>query len=112
MRKISVESVDSFLKCKNFNKANMSVKVLDCRELPVIELRLYGNTIAKIENNEIYISNAGWKSLTTKERLNALLRKLNAGYIQQIKGIWYLNNTVFPDNEFIPVLNYLNHLMS
>lgn len=34
------------------------------------KLFLHGNAIAKIEKDELYISTAGWNSLTTRERLN------------------------------------------
>jgi hypothetical protein len=36
----------------------------------------------------MWISNAGWDSKTTKERLN----ELPGVNIRQSKGVWYLNN--------------------
>ena len=114
MRKISEQAVESFLKQKKFNKANMSVYIRRNKE---VELNLHGNTIAIIVDNEIYISNAGWRTNTTKERLNCLLSKLNKGYIFQKKGVWYWNKSdenaliEFPHNEFLPVENYLNYIL-
>lgn len=35
-------------------------------------LYLWGNAIAKKVNGELYIRHAGWKTRTTKERLNGL----------------------------------------
>jgi hypothetical protein len=122
-RKIINESVNAFLNKKEYKKSNMSV----CQDYSGnYYLKQHGNTIAKIENDKIFISNAGWKSVTTKERLNELLYKLNKGYISQIRGVWYwnINNQImtnkelisnsikFPNNEFIPVDNYLSYVFN
>ena len=48
---------------------------------------LFGNAIAKWHNNGMWITNAGWGSKTTKERLNGL----SGVHIQQRKGNWFLN---------------------
>jgi hypothetical protein len=50
-------------------------------------LYLFGNKIAEFRNQELWISNAGWKSATTKERLNGL----SGVNIVQRRGEWYLN---------------------
>lgn len=50
-------------------------------------LWLFGNKIAEWREGEIWISNAGWQSKTTKERLNGL----TGVRIQQRAGSWYLN---------------------
>lgn len=50
-------------------------------------LWLFGNMIARWVDDEIYISNAGWRSKTTKERLNGL----TGVNIVQRAGSWYLN---------------------
>ena len=68
-RKITKESVQAFMDRKKFNKGNMSVEV----EGNVTKLKLHGNTIATIDElGVLSISNAGWQSNTTKERLNGL----------------------------------------
>jgi hypothetical protein len=48
---------------------------------------LYGNKIAEKRPDGIYVTNAGWKSNTTKERLNSL----SGVSIQSKNLIWYLN---------------------
>jgi hypothetical protein len=54
----------------------------------VWKLKLHNNTIASIdEMNMLSISNAGWESNTTKERLNGLPNVR----INQKKFQWYLN---------------------
>ena len=50
-------------------------------------LWLHGNAIAKWLDDGLYITNAGWRSNTTKERLNGL-RGVN---ISQKNYTWYLN---------------------
>ncbi len=59
---------------------------------------LFGNKIAEKRNGELYITNAGWFSATTKERLNALpfVR------LHQEKREWYLNGAKW-DGKWIKV---------
>ena len=71
MRKITEESVNAFMNAKKFNKQNMSVEVLP----NVTILKLHNNAIAYRYNDPertLSITNCGWFSNTTKERLNAL----------------------------------------
>ena len=83
-RKITKESVAAFLDGRKFNKGNMSVEV----DGEFTKLKLHGNTIATIDKlGVLSISNAGWASNTTKERLNGL-PNVN---IQQKNWNWYLN---------------------
>jgi hypothetical protein len=85
MRKITDEAVSAFLDRKPFKKSNMKVH-LDYGN--VWKLKLHGNTIATIdEMNMLSISNAGWMSNTTKERLNGIPHV----HIKQKNWNWYLN---------------------
>ena len=90
-RKITKESVDKFLSRETFKKSNMEVeKCYNAFTGSVNEfrLKLHGNTIAVLDEfNMLSITNAGWASNTTKERLNGLP---NVG-IYQKRGRWYLN---------------------
>lgn len=86
MRKITEDSVAAFNSATPFNKQNMSVEVLP----NVTILKLHGNEIAyryNDPNKTLMITNAGWESNTTKERLNAL----DGVSIVQRNFIWYLN---------------------
>lgn len=89
MRKITQESIEAFLNFEKFNKQNMSVSVSENEAGERIAyLELHGNVIAKIGDNDgLYITNAGWQTNTTKERLNAL----PGVSIQQKNFVWYLN---------------------
>ena len=83
-RKITKESVNAFLMRKTFSKGNM--KVDEC--YGQYRLRLHNNVIAVLDEfNMLSISNAGWSSNTTKERLNGLPNvRINQKYWN-----WYLN---------------------
>lgn len=86
MRQITKQACDAFQNREKFSKDNTRTDGTT--------LFLYDNEIAKWlstdadgENVYLYISNAGWPTVTTKERLNGL-KGVNIG---QEKGIWYLN---------------------
>ena len=86
MRQITKDSINAFLNARKFNKQNMSVEVLP----NVTILKLHGNSIAFRYNNPertLSITNCGWFSNTTKERLNAL-PNVN---IYQKNFEWFLN---------------------
>jgi hypothetical protein len=83
MRKITREAIQALYNRRNFNSSNTRVE--DGK------LYLHGNLIAKIENGELWITNAGWTSSTTKERLNGL-RNVS---IKQKKGDWFLNGELW-----------------
>ena len=82
-KKITQQSVRKFLDRTPFKKDNTEV----VKEDSIYYLKLFGNKIAAIDNGRMWISNAGWDSNTTKERLNGLPNVR----INQSKGVWYLN---------------------
>lgn len=81
MRKITKQAVSALLSGNNYKGSNTTVKNG--------WLSLHGNEIAQLDliTGELRISNAGWFSNTTKERLNGLP---NVSICQK-KGVWYLN---------------------
>lgn len=85
MRKITKQASAAFFNAEKFKSGNTEVKVFP----NVTVLLLFGNEIAYIYNDlekTLSITNAGWKSNTTKERLNGLGVSIN-----QKKGAWFLN---------------------
>ncbi len=88
MRKITEKSINAFLNRTKFKKQNMEVK----NENKETHLELHGNTIAILnEKNELFITNCGWRSNTTKERLNALPNVS----IRQKNFQWFLNGELW-----------------
>ena len=80
MRQITKEAVDAFLNGYYYKKSNM--------EVTCGQMYLHGNKIAWFDkNHQLCISNCGWMSVTTKERLNALP---NVNIVQR-NHQWYLN---------------------
>jgi len=80
-----------------FKKSNMEVEVLP----NVTILKLFGNRIAYRYNDPertLSITNCGWNTVTTKERLNALPDVS----IQQVRGEWFLNGKKW-DGKLIDV---------
>ncbi len=85
MKLVTQKSVSAFYNnAKGTFGSNTEVVVQDNGET---KLFLFGNLIAVRNNGVTRISNAGWESNTTKERLNGLV----GVHIQQKKGQWYLN---------------------
>lgn len=87
MRQITIEAIEAFYAKENFKLGNTKVKVLP----NVTVLSLFDNEIAYLYNDPkdtLSITNAGWETNTTKDRLNGL-RGVN---IHQSKGVWYLND--------------------
>lgn len=84
-RQITVESCNAFMSARKMSKQNMLVIVED----NVVKMYLHGNLIARREvgSNDLQITNAGWFSTTTKERLSGL----PGVSVCQKKGVWFLN---------------------
>lgn len=86
MRQITNDSISAFMNAKPFNRQNMSVEVLP----NVTILKLHNNAIAYKYNDPketLSITNCGWFSNTTKERLNGLP---NVNIFQK-NFEWFLN---------------------
>lgn len=64
---------------------------------------LWGHNIAEFANGILTLCDCGYQTVTTKDRLNAILRenkKLDGFYVEQNKGIWYLTYQVWKDGKF------------
>lgn len=71
MRKISEDAYNAFISKETFKRSNTEVKIIDGEA----QLFLFDRMIAKTENDELFISNGGYRpSNTTRERLNAFPR--------------------------------------
>ena len=62
------------------------------------KLYLFNNLIAEFRGNDLYITDAGQSTVTTKARLN-MLPNVN---IKQISGTWYLNGIIW-DGKWIKI---------
>ena len=85
MRTITSKAVQAFYNRTKFNLSNTSVEVDDNGH---VFYKLHGNTIAGIDYKGIWITDAGWPTRTTFERLNGL----DNIRIHTKKGQVYLND--------------------
>jgi len=79
MRQITFDIVNAF--------EGRRAKKINNSQTDGTSLWLHDNKIAEWRDGEIWITDAGWQSRTTKERLNGL----TGVNIVQKKGQWYLN---------------------
>ena len=109
MRKVEQQMNEAILNRKDFFKGNTSVEnyitETGAREAVV---KLHGNHIATV-GDTLQISDAGWQTVTTKSRLNALCNEFAEGcYVFQKNFDWFLgdadgNVLPFPTEEFVTV---------
>ena len=109
MRKVEQQMNEAILNRKDFFKGNTSVENY-ITETGVREaiVKLHGNHIATV-GDRLQICDAGWQTVTTKSRLNALLNEFAEGcYVFQKNFDWFLgdadgNVLPFPTEEFVTV---------
>ena len=94
MRKISEQSADALIFGYSFNKGNTKV----VKVIGGTRMYLHGNLIAEKINGKLRITNDGWFTNFTKERLNAFPNV----YIHQFKGQWFLNGNPW-DGSWIEI---------
>jgi len=95
MRKITSQSVDAFVNGYMFNQGNTTVSGCGGTEVQGWYLMLHNNVIAKkeVKTNKLTISDCGWQTVTTKDRLNGVLDRLTFGWgLFQKKWKWYLTD--------------------
>ena len=70
MRKIEQQMNNAISNNQNWQSGNTSVHFNE--ESGVSVVRLHGNKIAEVSDNDMTIFDGGWQTVTTKSRLNAL----------------------------------------
>jgi pyruvate carboxylase len=97
MKDITFDACRAFMAAQPFKRSNTEVVVLP----NVTVLMLFGNSIAYRYNDPektLSVTNCGWKTATTKERLNGI----EGVRIHQRKGGWFLNDVKW-NGELIDV---------
>lgn len=69
---------------------------------------LFGNAIAKVTQNGLYVSLAGWPTVTTRDRINGILREFGIEASVYQKGFTTFISGCGPDyampiNSWVPV---------
>ena len=109
MRKVEQQMNEAILNRKDFFKGNTSVEnyITETGTREAI-VKLHGNHIATV-GDTLQICDAGWQTVTTKSRLNALCNEFAEGcYVFQKNFDWFLgdadgNVLPFPTEEFVTV---------
>lgn len=114
MRKVTIVTCSAFEANNEINFSNTDVRIDSFKKfatsdsviIKTVGLYLHNNLIArKRYENDVLVSfeitNAGWQSNTTKERLNGL----NGVSIYEKKGQWYLNGKKW-DGEWVNVAKW------
>ena len=86
MRKITADAIKAFRNNQPFKRDNTQVMISDDARI----LCLHGSVIAEMDSNgNLWINDAGWRTVTTKERLNGF-PSVN---IVQKNYQWFLNGS-------------------
>ena len=100
MRKIEREMIQAIIDGRNWKKANTEVEAHPSgnNEMRVF---LHGNNIASYKDGTLYINHCGWKTVTTKSRLNALIQFVLGGtcHLGQRNFEWFLFKTTSKDAD-------------
>ena len=92
MRKIETQMIDAIKGNKNWSSGNTQAVT----NMGVSTVYLHGNKIALIDDTSMTIFDGGWKSNTTKSRLNALCDEFciaGEGVFQE-NFLWYVRKFV------------------
>jgi hypothetical protein len=92
MRKVSKETARAFKCARPLKVGNSMVRVVDGGDALYY---LHGNRIGSMFEGKLCLSDAGWKTVTTKERLNAILEVMELPYrIYQESFGWFARNVI------------------
>lgn len=100
MRKIESQMNRAILNCKDWKNANTEVTYSPERDASYV--MLHGNHIATINDTSIELYTCGYKTNTTKSRLNAILKEHgNGAYVYQKDFEWFVtdNDQTVPFTE-------------
>lgn len=94
MRKVTKEAAEAFIEGRNFHKSNTTVHGFF--GLFAAEFYLFDNMIARYERkkNTLYVTTAGYPTVTTKERLNGILDAFGLPRVYQKDFEWYFTDGV------------------
>ena len=87
MRQITRDAVRAFNNNQSFKRDNTEIRIIQGEKNTKTQMRLHNNVIAEKTPNGLFVCSCGWRSNTTKERLNGL----SGVHVVQRDYDWYLN---------------------
>lgn len=101
MKKITEQVATAFRERRAMRKDNTEIEVL---QDGTTRMKLFGNTIAVMNRDGLTLCDCGWKTKTTKERMNGILKELYGGlhHIHAKRGQWFIGDKSIEDNT--PIL--------
>jgi hypothetical protein len=99
-RRVGVtKAVNAFFEGKNVKAHNDEVERIG----DISYYRLFGNVIAEYDHKTkvLVLDDAGWRTVSTKERLNAILSAIGRPYIHQSEWVWYHDGQRWSGNVVI-----------
>lgn len=94
MRQITSDAYYAFQNNERFKRSNTEVKIYPGGTKVLL---LHGNEIVKYENGETFISDAGWATNTTRERLSPFV----TGTIRRKYDEIIINEKVVLNNKWL-----------
>jgi len=89
MRKIEQQLFLAIRTGKNWKSGNTSVAH---ESDGLFSVRLHGNEIARGTPKAVRLFDCGWQTVTTKSRMNAVLRAIDSpSRVYQTRGDWFLS---------------------
>ena len=95
MRKIEAKMIEAIKAKKPYTCDNTEVSTSDS----VIKVYLHGHLIAQLEDTELFISDCGYQTKTTKSRLNCLLSYFNLPTIYSKNFQGYIGEDTWLGNK-------------
>jgi hypothetical protein len=101
MRKIE-EQIINAINARRIGIVKLSKRDYVETDKDVVNVILWSTTIAKIYTDKVVVNSGNWRTVTTKSRLNAILREYCNSAISCNKGHWIINGESFYDGMSIP----------
>lgn len=104
MRIIEQQMLEAISLRRNWRRSNTRVEIVANGTLAAVYLHENLIALVHLHASVLYLSSAGWRTRTTKSRLNALLDRYNRS-IYQCHGVWYWDTgMVFTDAPLQSIL--------
>jgi hypothetical protein len=104
MRVIERKMVEAVRSRKNMRGKN--TEVMHGENTTTVFLHKHPIAVFIWSDNTVAVSNCGWQTVTTKSRLNALLRVFTNNGIHQHRYVWYMDDKQeFRNGTRVPLVN-------